>query len=165
MTGLNPKIDRILEISTIVTDKDLNILAQGPNVFLYQQKHILKNMNCKNYSIHKNNGLLRQVKASQNNEKDAEKKILKFLKKWVPIHSSPMCGNTISHDRSFLKKFMPKLEEYFHYRNIDVSTIKELVLRWHPSIFKKICKKNIHRTLPDIYESIQELLFYKQHFF
>ncbi|AEH39942.1 oligoribonuclease [Buchnera aphidicola (Cinara tujafilina)] len=164
MTGLNPKIDRILEIASIITDKNLNILAKGPNIPLYHNKTVLKNMHSLTYSIHQKNGLIKEIKKSKYVEKDAERKTIKFLKKWVKIYTSPICGNSISQDRNFLKKFMPKLESYFHYRNIDVSTIKELVQRWNPTLINQIKKKNIHRALPDIYESIKELLFYKKFF-
>nr|WP_269456673.1 oligoribonuclease [Buchnera aphidicola] len=164
MTGLNPKKDRILEIASIITDKKLKILAEGPNICIYQKEKILKNMDNNIYCIHKKNGLLKKIKNSKIREKEAEKKTLKFLKKWVPIHTSPICGNTISQDRIFLKKFMPQLESYFHYRHIDISTLKELVKRWKPHYIKEK-KKNKHRALSDLYESISELLFYKKNFF
>lgn len=165
MTGLNPKIDKIIEISTIVTDKYLNILAIGPNIVIFQKKKRIKKMNPKILNIHKLNGLIKQIKKSKDNEKSAEKKTMFFLKKWTTKNTSPMCGNTISTDRNFLFYHMPKLESYFHYRNIDVSSIKELVTCWMPKILLKIKKKKQHRSTNDLLESIQELKFYKKKIF
>ncbi|VFP81278.1 Oligoribonuclease [Buchnera aphidicola (Cinara kochiana kochiana)] len=165
MTGLNPKIHKIIEISTIITDKYLNIIKIGPNIVIFQNQKTLKIMNHKIYNIHKKNGLIKNVKISQENEHSAEEKTLLFLKKQINEKISPMCGNTISTDRSFLLHYMPKLESYFHYRNLDVSSINELVKRWTPNILNKIKKKNEHRAQTDLIESIQELIIYKKKIF
>ncbi|ABJ90824.1 oligoribonuclease [Buchnera aphidicola] len=164
-TGLNPKIHKIIEISTIITDKNLNILEIGPNIIIFQKKEFLRKI-CHNFfQIHKKNGLMKEIKNSKEDEKSAEKKTLKFLKKWIPKNISPICGNTISLDRNFLLYHMPKLKSYFYYRNIDVSSINELIKRWKPKILNKIKKKKNHRTKSDLIESIQELKFYKENIF
>lgn len=165
MTGLNPEIHHIIEISTIITNKNLDILSEGPNIIIFQPPENIKKIPKKFLKIHIKNGLLKKVKKSKKNEKIAEKMTINFLKKWVPKNTSPICGNTISHDRRFLLKYMPNLEKYFHYRNIDVSSIKEVIKRWKPSILKEHTKKKKHRTILDIQESIKELKFYKKFFF
>ncbi|XBC39725.1 MAG: oligoribonuclease [Buchnera aphidicola (Chaetogeoica yunlongensis)] len=165
MTGLNPKIHKIIEIATLVTDKNLNILAQGPIIVIHQNQCELNLMNQWNITTHTKNGLINKIKHSLYDEHLAEKKIITFLKKWIPKNKSPMCGNSISTDRLFLKEYMPTLEKYFHYRQIDVSSIKELILRWKPKLYKKFTKKYSHQALLDLQESIQELIFYKKHFF
>ncbi|QCI19082.1 oligoribonuclease [Buchnera aphidicola] len=163
MTGLNPKIHRIIEIATLITDEKLNILAKGPVFAIHQrEKHILL-MNEWNKKTHTKTGLIERVKKSTYNESLAESETIFFLKKWVDIKSSPMCGNSVYQDRRFLNEYMPNLENYFHYRCIDVSTIKELVYRWYPKIKKFKTKK--HTALNDIQESIMELHFYKETFF
>ncbi|CAL4325676.1 Oligoribonuclease [Buchnera aphidicola (Eriosoma grossulariae)] len=164
MTGLNPEKDRIIEIATLITDNQLKILDIGPVIPIFQPLSQLNNMDKKFYNIHKKNGLIELVKNSQFHEQKAELKTIKFLKKWVPKNTSPICGNTVAQDRKFLYHYMPKLESYFHYRYIDVSTIKELAYRWKPKIFKYFHKKNNHSALNDIYESISELKFYKKNF-
>ncbi|VFP85125.1 Oligoribonuclease [Buchnera aphidicola (Cinara splendens)] len=165
MTGLNPKIHKIIEISTIITDKHLNILEIGPNIVIFQKEKFLKKMNDKIFRIHQNNELIKNINISKENEKSAEKKTLLFLKKWIKKKISPMCGSTISTDRTFLLNHMPKLESYFHYRNLDVSSINELAQRWKPNILKKIKKKKIHRAQEDLIESIIELKIYKKYLF
>ncbi|WP_422667452.1 oligoribonuclease [Buchnera aphidicola] len=165
MTGLNPKIHHILEIATLITDINLNIISEGPVIAIYQKKKNLLLMNKWNEKTHTQNGLITRVQKSLYNEKKAEYATISFLKKWVPSQTSPICGNSIAQDRRFLFKYMPDLEKYFHYRYIDVSTIKELAYRWNPSILKKIHKKNTHNALEDIYDSIMELNIYKKNFF
>ncbi|CAL4325946.1 oligoribonuclease [Buchnera aphidicola] len=164
MTGLNAEIHRIIEIATLVTDINLNIIAEGPVIAIYQKKEHILMMDEWNTKIHKKNGLIKRVKNSIYNESQAEYETILFLKKWVPIQSSPICGNSVYHDRKFLNRYMPNLDNYFHYRCIDVSTIKELVLRWRPAMYKKFKKKN-HTALEDIHESVMELNFYKKKFF
>lgn len=164
MTGLNPEKHKIIEISVVITNQYLKILSIGPLIQIYQNKNILSIMNQWNKKIHKKNNLINKVKNSQFNENKAEIEILKFIQQWVPKKKSPMCGNTISQDRRFLFKYMSKLESYFHYRHIDVSSIKELIKRWNPEIIKKYTKKKTHTALFDIYNSINELKFYKNFF-
>ncbi|VFP79744.1 oligoribonuclease [Candidatus Erwinia haradaeae] len=164
MTGLNPDRDRILEIAVLLTDSNLKILHKGLLFAISQTMLKLKTMDEWNKKTHTHSGLLERVKASRINEHDAEVEILKFLKLWVPARISPMCGNSISQDRRFLLKYMPDLEAYFHYRCIDVSTIKELVRRWKPEILLGLRKKNTHQALEDIYESVNELIYYRKHF-
>ncbi|CAL4325046.1 Oligoribonuclease [Buchnera aphidicola (Chaitophorus populicola)] len=165
MTGLCHLKNRILEIAVIITDSNLNILKTGPVISIYQPKKILERMNNWNKRVHNKNGLIQKVVYSEYNEKKTEIEILQFLKKWVPVNQSPICGNTVWKDREFLKKYMPKLESYFHYRNIDVSTIKELCSRWYQNSFKKFNKINKHSALDDIQESILELQYYRKIFF
>ncbi len=165
MTGLNPEKDRILEIFTLVTDFNLNILKEGPNIAIYQKNIYLSNMNKWNLNIHNKTGLINRVKNSFFDEKKAEFVTIKFLKKLVPKGCSPICGNTIAQDRRFLFNYMPDLESYFHYRYIDVSTIKELIIRWNPSILYNFKKKNNHIAFLDVKESIKELIFYRKNFF
>ncbi|VFP83857.1 oligoribonuclease [Buchnera aphidicola] len=165
MTGLNPRIHKIIEISTIITDKYLNIIEIGPNIIIFQNQYDLKKMSHETFNIHQNNGLIKNVKISQENENSAEEKTLLFLKTQIKKKISPMCGNSISTDRNFLSNYMPKLESYFHYRNLDVSSINELVKRWMPNISNKIKKKNEHRAQKDLIESIQELMIYRKKIF
>ncbi len=166
MTGLNPDINKIIEIATLVTDSNLNILSEGPNIAIYQKKKYLNNMNDWNFNIHSSTGLLNKVKNSLFDENKAEKKTIKFLKKWVLKGVSPICGSTIAQDRRFLYKYMPNLESYFHYRYIDVSTLKELINRWYPDFkFSFVNRKKIHSALLDIKNSVSELLFYRKYFF
>lgn len=142
MTGLNPNIHRIIEMATLITDEKLNIIAKGPVIAIHQKKENMQLMNEWNKEIHMKTGLIQRVKESTYNESEAESETIFFLEKWAPIKSSPMCGNSIYQDRKFLNKYMPKLESYFHYRCIDVSTVKELISRWYPQI-KKFKKKKI----------------------
>lgn len=164
MTGLNPNTDLIIEIATIVTDKNLNILAQGPVLAIHQSEAALAAMDDWNQQHHGQSGLIERVRHSEINDAEAERQTIEFLKKWVPENTSPMCGNSIGQDRRFLYRYMPKLEAYFHYRNIDVSTLKELVARWAPEIKNGFNKVSAHQALDDIKESIEELNYYRQHF-
>ncbi|MCX7105386.1 MAG: oligoribonuclease [Methylococcales bacterium] len=164
MTGLNPDIDVIIEIATVVTDKDLNILAQGPVLAVYQSDEILANMDEWNQKHHGASGLINRVKSSRINDIEAERLTIEFLKQWVPENTSPICGNSIGQDRRFLYRYMPKLEAYFHYRNIDVSTLKELAARWAPEVKEGFNKELTHQALDDIIESIEELRYYRENF-
>lgn len=164
MTGLDPNKNKIIEISTIITDKKLNILSIGPEIAIHQSPITLKNMDKWNIKTHTKNGLIKKVEKSLYNEKYAENKTINFLKKWTLYNTSPMCGNSIHQDRHFLSKYMPKLEKYFHYRNIDVSTLKEIILLWRPDIVKKYVKENNHSALQDVKSSIKELFYYRKYF-
>lgn len=164
MTGLDPDSDLIIEIATIVTDKDLNILAQGPVLAVHQSDAALAAMDEWNQHHHGQSGLIERVKASTINDAEAERQTLEFLKQWVPENTSPICGNSIGQDRRFLYRYMPKLEAYFHYRNIDVSTVKELAARWAPHVKDGFIKESSHQALDDIIESIEELRYYREHF-
>ncbi|AFA41167.1 oligoribonuclease [Wigglesworthia glossinidia endosymbiont of Glossina morsitans morsitans (Yale colony)] len=164
MTGLNLKNDRIIEISTIVTDKNINILSEGPSIAIFQSELQLKKMNSWNTLTHTKNGLIERVKNSIHSEKSAMFETLKFISKWTYPQKSPICGNSIYYDRQFLLHYMTDLEKYFHYRCIDVSSIKELVKRWNPKILLKLKKKNLHTALNDIRESIAELIHYRKYF-
>jgi oligoribonuclease len=164
MTGLNPAKDRIIEIATIVTDSDLNILAEGPVFAIHQTNAILNGMDEWNTKHHGKSGLIERVQQSKINEKEAQAETIEFLMQYVPCGKSPMCGNTIYQDRRFLYKWMPKLEQYFHYRNLDVSTLKILAKRWRPEIMKGWKKQSKHIALQDIKDSIAELCYYREHF-
>lgn len=164
MTGLNPETDVIIEIATVVTDKDLNILAQGPTLAIHQSDEALAAMDEWNQTHHGQSGLIERVKASTVTVADAEKATLEFLKQWLPAGESPMCGNSIGQDRRFLARYMPELEQFFHYRNIDVTTLKELAARWAPEVRKGFKKSANHIALDDIHESIGELRYYREHF-
>jgi oligoribonuclease len=165
MTGLEPEIDVILEIATIITDSQLNILAQGPVFAIHQSNDVLDNMNPWCIEHHGNSGLTQRCRDSQVSLSTASEETLAFVKKWVPQGKSPMCGNSIGQDRRFINKYMPEYEEHFHYRNLDVSTIKELARRWKPEILDKVVKTGAHLALDDIKESISELKVYQEHFF
>lgn len=165
MTGLDTNQDRIIEIATVVTDAHLNVLAEGPVIAIHQSPEILATMDSWNVRQHTGSGLLERVRNSTTSEADAEAATVDFLMYHVPAGKSPMCGNTICQDRRFLHRVMPKLEQYFHYRNLDVSTIKELALRWAPAILTAIKKESRHQALSDIYDSIAELRYYREHFF
>lgn len=165
MTGLNPTVDRIIEIATIVTDSDLNIVAEGPVIAVHQSEEQLALMDDWNKNTHGKSGLIERVRQSQINEQQAEQQTIEFLKQWVPENCSPICGNTIAQDRRFLFNYMPNLERYFHYRYLDVSTIKELAKRWKPEILKGISKQSTHQALDDIRDSIAELTYYRKYFF
>lgn len=164
MTGLDPEKERIIEIATIVTDKDLNILAEGPVLAINQSDELLNAMSEWCIKTHTANGLVQRVKESKLSERAAELQTLDFLKKWVPKGASPICGNSVAQDKRFLFKYMPELADYFHYRHLDVSTLKELASRWKPEILKGFEKKNTHLALDDIRESIAELAYYRAHF-
>lgn len=164
MTGLKPDLDRIIEMAAIVTDPQLEIVAQSEVIVLHQSNEILDSMDSWNKNTHRNTGLIEKVRNSNINEEDAEEMMLSFLKKHVSCGTSPMCGNSICQDRRFLARWMPQLESYFHYRNLDVSSIKELVKRWKPEILEHLAKQNTHQALDDIRESIDELKFYRENF-
>lgn len=164
MTGLEPQQDQIIEIATVVTDKHLNILAQGPELAIHQPDHVLDAMDEWNTRHHGESGLTERVRQSQTSMADAEQETIDFLRKYVPAGKSPMCGNSICQDRRFMARLMPTLEAYYHYRNLDVSTLKELASRWKPEISKGFVKQGAHRALDDIIESIEELKYYREHF-
>lgn len=164
MSGLDPEKERVLEIAMIVTEADLTPVAQAPVLVVHQPDSVLDAMDKWNQSTHGKSGLVDRVKASNYSESDIENILLEFLKPLVPAGKSPMCGNTIGQDRRFMVKYMPKLEEYFHYRNLDVSTLKELSLRWKPEVYKSFAKQSKHEALADIQESIRELEHYREHF-
>ncbi len=164
MTGLNPDTDLIIEIATVITDKDLNILAQGPVIAVHQSDAALAAMDEWNQSHHGQSGLIERVQSSVINAAEAERLTIEFLKDWVPANTSPICGNSIGQDRRFLYRYMPQLEAYFHYRNIDVSTLKELAARWAPAVKDGFNKESTHQALDDILESIEELQYYREHF-
>ncbi len=165
MTGLDPKTNRILEIATLITDSSLNLVAEGPVFYIKQSEELLAAMDQWNTDHHTNSGLIEFVRSQGISEKEAELATLEFLAEHTESGKSPLCGNSISHDRRFLAKYMPRLESFLHYRNIDVSSIKELAFRWRPDIASNLVKKNTHRALDDIKESIEELRHYRQHFF
>lgn len=164
MTGLNPEQDRILEIATVITDSELNILADGPVFAIHQAQTQLDEMNNWCVEQHGKSGLTKRVQESNLSEKEAEKQTLDFIKKYVPAKTSPLCGNTIYQDRRFLLKYMPTLEDYFHYRLLDVSTIKILAQKWAPQIVGGFKKESAHLALQDIRDSIEELRYYRAHF-
>jgi oligoribonuclease len=164
MTGLDPDIDLIIEIATIITDKNLNILAEGPVLAVHQSDTAIEGMDDWNQKHHGQSGLIERVKASKIDDAEAETQTIEFLRQWVPENKSPICGNSICQDRRFLYRYMPKLEEYFHYRNLDVSTLKELAARWAPDIYNGFQKKSVHKALDDIIESIDEMKYYREHF-
>lgn len=165
MTGLDPELHKVLEIATIVTDEQLNVIAEGPVFAIHQSDDILDNMDEWCIKTHGESGLTERCRLSTVSEKQAIADTIKFLENYVPKGVSPLCGNSIGQDRRFLQKHMVELEEYFHYRIIDVSTIKELVKRWKPEILDGIKKKGVHLALDDIRESIAELAYYRQHIF
>jgi len=165
MTGLDPDRDLIIEIATVVTDKHLNILAEGPVFAVHQSEASLAAMDDWNQKHHGQSGLIDRVRNSQVYTAEAESRTLEFLKTWLPDKTSPMCGNSICQDRRFLYRYMPMLENFFHYRNLDVSTIKELAARWAPEIGEGFKKQSSHQALADILESIEELRYYREYFF
>ena len=162
MTGLQPDSDRIIEIAMLVTDAQLSIIATGPVLVVHQPDSVLGGMDSWNQSTHKKTGLIDRVRASTMDEAAAERAALAFLGEHVPQGASPMCGNSICQDRRFLARWMPRLEAHFHYRNLDVSTLKELVKRWKPDVLKGFAKEGKHEALADILESIEELKFYRK---
>ncbi|MEX1057091.1 MAG: oligoribonuclease [Natronospirillum sp.] len=163
MTGLDPEKERIIEIATIVTDSRLNILAEGPELVIHQSQTLLDAMDDWCVRTHGESGLTQRVLDSTVTDADAEAQTLAFLRKWVTPGRAPLAGNTIGQDRRFLVKYMPKLEAFMHYRNLDVSTLKILAKAWHPEILDGFKKKNAHRALDDIKESIAELQYYREH--
>ncbi len=164
MTGLNPDTDRIIEVALVITDSQLNTVAEGPVLVVHQSNEVLDGMDKWNKSTHAKSGLIDKVKASRFNETEVEAQMIEFLKLYVPSGVSPMCGNSICQDRRFMVRSMQQLEAYFHYRNLDVSTFKELAKRWKPEIAKGLTKESKHEALADIYDSINELKYYRQHF-
>lgn len=164
MTGLDPENDRIIEIATAVTDKHLNLLAEGPVHAVHQDNALLAGMDEWNTEQHNASGLVERVRNSDVDEAAAEQATLAFLADYVPEGASPMCGNSICQDRRFLARYMPKLEQYFHYRHLDVSTLKELASRWAPSLSEGFDKESSHLAMDDIRDSIAELAYYRQHF-
>ncbi len=164
MSGLDPEKERLLEIAVIITGPDLTPRIEGPVLVIHQSDEVLNAMDAWNKGTHKRSGLIDKVKASTLTEEQAQEEILAFIKKYVPKVSSPLCGNTISQDRRFLVKYMPKLEAWLHYRNLDVSTLKELARRWKPSAYSSFKKKQMHTALADVHESIDELIHYREQF-
>ncbi|NPC55426.1 oligoribonuclease [Caenimonas soli] len=164
MTGLDPETDRLIEIAVIVTGADLTLRIEGPVLVIHQSDAQLDKMDAWNKGTHGRSGLIDKVKASTVTEAQAEQQILEFLAKYAPKGSTPMCGNSISQDRRFLVKYMPKLEAFFHYRNVDVSTLKELAKRWRPDVYNSFKKQQKHTALADVHESIDELVHYREHF-
>ena len=161
MTGLVPETDRIIEIATIVTDRDLNVLAEGPVLAVHQSEQALAAMDAWNRRTHGASGLIERVRASSVGEADAERLTVEFLDEWLAPGSSPMCGNSICQDRRFLARWMPALERHFHYRNLDVSTLKELARRWAPAVLAGVTKSTSHQALDDVRDSIRELRHYR----
>lgn len=164
MSGLDPEKERLLEIAVVVTSPDLSVRIDGPVLVIRQDKALLDGMDAWNKGTHGKSGLIDKVLQSRTSEQDAEDAVLSFVKQYVPKEKAPMCGNSIGQDRRFLVKYMPKLEAYFHYRNIDVSTLKELSRRWNPSIYQSFKKKQMHTALADVHESIEELAHYRSQF-
>ncbi|QBE62437.1 oligoribonuclease [Pseudoduganella lutea] len=164
MTGLEPDTDRIIEVAIVVTDMHLNVLAEGPVLAIHQSDATLDAMDSWNKGTHGRSGLIDRVKASTISEEQAEAELIAFMKQWVPAGKAPMCGNTIGQDRRFMVRYMPKLEAFFHYRNVDVSTLKELCRRWKPEVVSGFKKAQKHTALADILESIEELKYYREHF-
>ncbi len=164
MSGLLPDSDRILELAVVVTDANLNVLGESPVLVIHQSDAVLDGMDAWNKGAHGRSGLIEKVKSSTLTEDEATLQMITFLKQYVPSGKSPMCGNSICQDRRFMARYMPDLEKYFHYRNLDVSTFKELARRWKPEIYSGFKKASKHEALADIYESIEELKYYREHF-
>jgi oligoribonuclease len=164
MTGLNPDTDRIIELAVVVTDAKLDTVAESPVLVVHQADAVLDAMDNWNKGTHSRSGLIAKVKASQIDEAQAQAQMLAFIQQHVPARTSPMCGNSICQDRRFMARHMPRLEAYFHYRNLDVSTLKELARRWKPELAKGVVKNGKHEALADIYESIAEMKFYRENF-
>jgi oligoribonuclease len=164
MTGLDPEVDRIIEIAVVVTGPGLEPRIEGPVFAIHQSDEQLDRMDAWNKGTHGRSGLIDRVKASTISEAQAEDALLEFLARYVPKGGSPLCGNTIGQDRRFLVKYMPRLEAFFHYRNLDVSTLKELARRWRPEVYNSFKKQQAHTALADVHESIDELAHYREHF-
>jgi len=164
MTGLKPDSDRVIEVAIVITDNDLNAVVESPVLVVHQDDATLRGMDAWNQATHARTGLIDKVKASTLDEATVEKAMIAFLREYVPANVSPMCGNSICQDRRFLARWMPKLEDYFHYRNLDVSTLKELARRWKPDVAKGVIKRGAHTALDDIRESIDEMKFYRDNF-
>ena len=165
MTGLDPELEVIIEIASIVTDYDLNILAEGPCLAVHQSDEILNRMDAWNQKHHNASGLVERVRKSKINHDEASRQTLEFIQKYCPENTSPLCGNSIAQDRKFLEKYMKKLHNYLHYRNVDVTSVKELVRRWYPDGPKLPKKSDSHMALTDIRESLKELIFYRKEYF
>ena len=163
MTGLDPQRDTIIEIATIVTDSQLRELEEGPVIAIHTSDAVLEEMDDWNKTQHGGSGLLERVRRSRTSLREAERQTLEFLRRWVPERSSPMCGNSICQDRRFLARLMPELEAWFHYRNLDVSTLKELARRWYPQVAGGFRKGGTHLALDDVRDSIRELRYYREH--
>ncbi len=164
MTGLVPETDRIIEVALVITDGGLNTVAEAPVLVVHQPDSVLDGMDAWNKSTHGKSGLIDKIKVSTLDEASVQAQMLEFLKEYVPIRTSPMCGNSICQDRRFLARWMPELEAYFHYRNLDVSTLKELARRWRPEVAQGVTKHGKHEALADIYESINEMKHYRDNF-
>ena len=164
MTGLDPECNRIIEIAMVVTGPKLEPRIEGPVLVIHQDNELLDKMDAWNKGTHGKSGLIDKVKASTLSEEEAQTQLIDFFKRYVPKNGSPMCGNSIGQDRRFLAKYMPRLEAFFHYRNLDVSTLKELSKRWRPEVYKSFKKKQRHTALADVLESIDELAHYREHF-
>lgn len=164
MTGLSPEKDCIIELAIVVTDAHLNTVAEGPVLVVHQSEAVMNGMDSWNKATHGKSGLIDKVRASQLNETEAEAQMIAFLRQHIDPGMSPMCGNSICQDRRFMARCMPKLEAYFHYRNLDVSTLKELAIRWRPALLNGVVKESKHLALDDIKDSINELVYYRQHF-
>jgi oligoribonuclease len=164
MTGLSPDTDRIIELAIVVTDANLNTVAEGPVLVVHQSDEVMNAMDNWNKGTHGKSGLIDRVKASQLDEAAAEAQMLEFVKQHIDARTSPMCGNSICQDRRFMARYMPQLEAFFHYRNLDVSSLKELAKRWRPGLAEAFKKGSKHEALADIYESIDEMKYYREHF-
>ncbi len=164
MTGLDPDNDKIIELAAVITDAELNVLAESPVLVVHQNDAIMDGMDDWNKATHGRSGLIEKVKASTLDEAAASAQMLDFFKQYVPANKSPMSGNSICQDRRFMARYMPELEAFFHYRNLDVSVFKELARRWKPEVYKGFKKRGKHEALADIYESIDELKYYREHF-
>ena len=164
MSGLSPENDRVLELAIVITDSQLTVVAESPVKVVHQPDDVFERMDSWNKSTHKKSGLIDRSKASRQGEAEVEAELIAFLAQYSPVSGSPMCGNSICQDRRFLAKHMPKLEAFFHYRNLDVSTLKELAKRWKPGIMGGFAKHGKHEALADIHESIEELKYYKEKF-
>ncbi|MDO5666303.1 MAG: oligoribonuclease [Alcaligenaceae bacterium] len=164
MSGLDPEIERVLEVAVVVTEPDLTVVAEGPVIVIHQPDEILNAMDEWNTTTHGRTGLTARVRASTTTEAEAEQQLIEFLSQYVNKGASPLCGNTVSQDRRFMFKYMPEFERFFHYRTLDVSTLKELARRWNPEVYRGVVKKGKHEALADIYESIEELRHYRDNF-
>ncbi len=164
MSGLNPDTDKVIEVAIVVTDSNLNTVAEAPVLVVHQSDAVLDVMDAWNKSTHAKSGLIERVKASTLTEAEADQRMVEFLQPLVPSGVSPMCGNSVHQDRRFMARYLPQLEAYFHYRNLDVSTLKELMKRWRPELAAGLTKHGKHEALADIYESIDELKYYREHF-
>lgn len=164
MSGLNPVVDRVLEIAIVVTDSNLQMLAASPSLVIAQPAAVLDGMDAWNQATHQRSGLSDRVRASRSTEADVERELIAFVRQWSPRGASPMCGNSVCQDRRFMARYLPELEAWFHYRNLDVSTVKELCKRWSPEVARGFAKRGAHTAMADILESIDELRYYRERF-